>query len=130
MVEIFNGLVESEFMPHGHCYLWRPDVLWLNVVSDIIIFLAYSILPIVLVFHSKRVTGKKLKWGLIMFAYFIAFCGLTHLVNVWNVWHGNYIFAGIVKAITAALSFATAVLFFPIASLVIRELDAFENRKE
>ena len=25
------------FMPHGMCYLWRPDVLTLHIVSDLLI---------------------------------------------------------------------------------------------
>lgn len=24
----------NAFMPHGQCFLWQPDVLWLNVGSD------------------------------------------------------------------------------------------------
>jgi len=35
------------FMPHGHCYLWRPGVLWLHIVSDALITLAYFSIPCV-----------------------------------------------------------------------------------
>lgn len=30
-------LPPANFMPHGHCYLWPPDVLWLHVGSDTLI---------------------------------------------------------------------------------------------
>jgi PAS domain S-box-containing protein len=35
---------------------------------------------------------------------------MTHLMEVWNLWHGNYWLAGVIKAMTAAASVPTAVL--------------------
>jgi hypothetical protein len=32
--------LRTDFMPHGHCYLWHTDVLWSNVLGDAIIALA------------------------------------------------------------------------------------------
>jgi hypothetical protein len=26
------------FMPHGHCYLWKPGLVWLHVGSDTLIW--------------------------------------------------------------------------------------------
>jgi hypothetical protein len=35
-------LAQAEsFLPHGYCYLWRPGVLGLHLVSDSIITLSY-----------------------------------------------------------------------------------------
>ena len=28
MNALLNWLSPGDFLPHGHCYLWRPDVLW------------------------------------------------------------------------------------------------------
>jgi len=47
----------------------------------------------------------------LMFGIFIFGCGTTHLMEVWTVWHGTYRLAGVIKAITAASSVATAALF-------------------
>ena len=40
MVEFFQKLFVSDFMPHGHCYFWSPDIVWLQVISDALITLA------------------------------------------------------------------------------------------
>ena len=45
-----------------------------------------------------------------MFAVFILACGTTHILSVWNLWHGNYGVEAIVKAVTAAASVPTALL--------------------
>ena len=34
----------TNFMPHGHCYLWRPDILWLNVGADLALSSAYFLI--------------------------------------------------------------------------------------
>jgi two-component system, NtrC family, sensor kinase len=39
-VNLVQRLIETEFMPHGYCYLWFPEVLWLHVLSDGLIALA------------------------------------------------------------------------------------------
>jgi light-regulated signal transduction histidine kinase (bacteriophytochrome) len=46
----------------------------------------------------------------VLFGLFIVACGSTHLMEVWNLWHGNYWLAGVIKAATAAASVPTAVL--------------------
>ena len=45
---LFDWLRPANFMPHGHCYLWRPDVLWLHVGSDTLIALSYYAIPVAL----------------------------------------------------------------------------------
>jgi hypothetical protein len=44
----------SEFMPHGYCYLWKPGLVRLHVISDSMIGLAYLFIPIILVCLSAR----------------------------------------------------------------------------
>lgn len=43
-----------------------------------------------------------------MFSGFILACGATHLMSIWDLWHPTYRLEGVVKAITALLSVATA----------------------
>jgi two-component sensor histidine kinase len=34
---------EDGFMPHGHCFLWEPGILWTTVSADFLIFCAYGV---------------------------------------------------------------------------------------
>src|ERR1035441_8291851 len=54
-----------------------------------------------------------------MFGTFLLACGTTHLMEIWNVWHGSYLVAGVIKAITAAVSVATAAMFIPLVPMII-----------
>src|SRR3989442_5801774 len=29
------------FLPHGHCFLWKPGLIWLHVSADVLIGLSY-----------------------------------------------------------------------------------------
>ena len=49
-----GGMSAYGFMPHGFCFMWRPDVLWLHVLSDGTIAAAYYCIPLVLVFFIRR----------------------------------------------------------------------------
>jgi hypothetical protein len=44
----------SGFMPHGYCYLWRPDLISLHVVSDSLIALAYLSIPVTLAYFIRK----------------------------------------------------------------------------
>jgi len=101
-------------MPHGHCFLWRPDLLWLHVGSDLAIVLAYYSIPLALVYFTKRRTDLHFRGLFLLFGLFIFLCGTTHLMDVWTTWSASYWIEGVVKAVTAAVSLITAVVLWPI----------------
>ncbi len=98
------------FMPHGHCYYWNTGIVSLHVVSDALIFLSYTTIPVTLVHFVRRRKDLPFDWMFLCFGVFIVACGTTHLMEIWNLWHSAYWLSGIVKAVTAIASVATAVL--------------------
>jgi PAS domain S-box-containing protein len=110
-LEFLKWLVApSGFMPHGYCYRWVPGLVWLHGISDSLIFLAYMSIPVTLMYIVRRRKDLPFNWIFMCFGVFIVTCGLTHAMEVWNLWHAMYWLAGLVKAVTAAASIATAVL--------------------
>lgn len=101
------------FEPHGHCFLWRPDLILLHTVSDSITAFAYYSIPITLLYFSQKRRDLPYKWIFVLFSVFILACGTTHLMAVWTIWNPDYWLEGAVKAITAAASLVTAVLLWP-----------------
>jgi hypothetical protein len=105
---------EGSFMPHGYCYLWNPHIVWLNAVSDALITLSYYCITIVLIYFIRQRRDLPFNWIFWMFGSFILACGTTHLMEIWNIWHGSYLVSGIIKAVTAAISVATAIRLVPL----------------
>lgn len=114
MPEFLTKLFSSDFMPHGYCYKWQPDLLWLHAASDGIITLAYYLIPIVLIYFVRKRRDLPFHWMFLLFGLFIFSCGTTHLMGVWTIWHGTYRLSGVIKAVTAAASLVTAVLLIPL----------------
>ncbi len=114
MNAVWDYFSSTSFMPHGHCYLWRPDILWMNVASDAVIAAAYFSIPVSLVYFVKRRRDMGFSAVFWLFAAFILLCGATHTVEIWTVWNPSYGFQGAVKAVTAAVSAATALMLWPL----------------
>lgn len=109
---IFNEsalLTSLMFMPHGMCYLWKPGLVGLHLVSDALIALAYFSIPLTLIRIVRRRRDLPFNWLFFLFAAFIIFCGVGHLFEIWTLWHPNYWLSGYIRAITALVSVATAI---------------------
>jgi PAS domain S-box-containing protein len=110
MKEFLEKLYSSDFMPHGYCYLWNSGLVWLHVVSDTLIALAYFSIPVTLIYFIRKRRDLPFHWMFVSFGMFILACGATHTMEVWTLWHGNYWLSGAVKAVTAMASVPTAIL--------------------
>ncbi|MFW6085911.1 MAG: sensor histidine kinase [Myxococcota bacterium] len=108
-MEFFRRLFSLDFMPHGHCYFWRPEVLWLNVGSDALIALSYYSIPLALFVFVRRREDIAFKQVFLLFGAFILACGSTHVLEAVTVWHPIYRFEGMLKLLTALVSAVTAV---------------------
>src|SRR5215470_6293164 len=109
-----NFFASAGFEPHGHCFLWDKPLLWLYVVSDSFIAFSYYVIPVALLIFVRRRQDLVFNWMFLMFSAFIFACGTTHLMGVWTLWEPVYWLDGSIKAVTAGLSFATAVMLWPL----------------
>src|SRR6476469_345732 len=115
MTDLFQRLLGSSgFIPHGHCYLWKPSLVGLHLTSDALIALSYYSIPIMLVYFVRKRRDIPFDWIFWMFGLFIVACGTTHIIDIWTLWHPTYWLAGLVKAVTAIASVWTAASLFPL----------------
>jgi len=106
--------VTGPFIPHGHCYLWKPSLVWLHLVSDSLIALAYYSIPLTLFYFVRKRQDLPFSWIFLLFATFIVSCGTTHILEIWTLWYPTYWLSGGVKAITAIVSLLTAYMLVPL----------------
>jgi signal transduction histidine kinase len=111
---MWKWLFEQDFMPHGHCYFWRPDILWMHVISNGVIALAYYSIPITLVYFASKRRDIPFRGVLALFAAFIVLCGTTHILGIITIWNPIYAMDGAVKALTAVVSIVTAAVLVPL----------------
>jgi signal transduction histidine kinase len=115
-----NLLVANGFIPHGHCYLWKPALVWLHVTSDMLIGLSYVAISATLaylVYKARR--DIPFDWVFLAFGAFIVACGATHFMEVWTLWTPIYWLSGDIKLITAVASVTTALILPPLVPQVL-----------
>jgi PAS domain S-box-containing protein len=106
--------VSTGFTPHGDSYLWKPGILWTQVVSDALIASVYFIIPLCLLFIARQRTDFRYRKLLVLFCIFMYSCGITHMMSIITVWSPLYQVEGILKALTAIVSVSTAFLLIRI----------------
>jgi PAS domain S-box-containing protein len=120
-MDLVDNLLSSDgFLPHGHCYLWRPGLLWLHFIADALTALAYTSIPLTLLYFARKRRDIPFHWMFLCFGLFIIACGATHVMSIWTLWHPTYWLSGVVKAVTAVASVPTAIL---LVKLLPRALD-------
>ncbi|OUL31793.1 hybrid sensor histidine kinase/response regulator [Nostoc sp. RF31YmG] len=115
MSDLWNIFFSSgPFIPHGHCYLWQTDLVWLHILSDALIALAYYSIPTTLFYFVNKRQDLPFHWIFLLFSGFIVACGTTHLMEIWTLWHPTYWLSGLIKAGTATISVFTAAQLVPL----------------
>lgn len=136
-VAVFEALDISVFraigMPHEYCYVQDGKLIWLHVVSDLLIGVAYVSISLTLGYLVYRASKDiPFHWVFLAFGLFIVSCGFTHFMEIWVVWQPVYWLSGYVKVVTATASVATAVALFPLVPkifLLIGEARKSEARR-
>ncbi|MBC6430871.1 response regulator [Nostoc sp. HG1] len=115
MSELWTSFFTSgSFIPHGHCYLWQTNLVWLHILSDGFIALAYYSIPATLFYFVRKRQDLPFDWIFLLFSAFIVACGTTHLIEIWTLWYPTYWVSGFVKAVTAMISVVTAIQLIPL----------------
>ncbi|MBV6325461.1 sensor histidine kinase [Duganella violaceipulchra] len=129
MDSLMKMLRDERFMPHGHCFLWFPELLWTSVVADTVIALAYMTIPVTLIYFIRKRRDIPFDWMFGAFGVFILACGTTHLLDIWTIWHPDYWLLALVKVITAIASLITAILLIKLVPVALQLPSPSQLRK-
>lgn len=100
------------YYAHGYCLSWDPWLIGLHGGSDLLIFGAYTAIPIAILLFIRRRPQLEMKGLALFFSAFIFWCGLTHLFSFITLWFPIYDIQALVKAATAVVSVVTAIVIF------------------
>ncbi len=106
----------ADFPARWNCGNWSTAHGWLHILSDFAIASAYAMIPLAIARYcwAKRseLAFPKVLW---LFAAFIFSCGSVHFVEALIFWFPMYRFAGVLKVITAIVSWATVIAIIRVA---------------
>jgi len=97
----------STLVPHGACLLWKPELIWLNAISDALVTSAFFTTAFVLAFFAWR-RGRDMMFafrgGFWVLAIFFTVCGVTRLQSILTLWVPAYGIEGLTKGLLALIS--------------------------
>jgi PAS domain S-box-containing protein len=120
LAEFWPNLFSTEdFPPRWHCGEWTAFNGWLNIASDLLIWVAYTGIGTTLFILVRRRRNPPFRGLVYLFGAFIFACGLTHLLEALLFWWPAYRFLGLVKALTAVVSVGTLVALIPAIPVIL-----------
>src|SRR5882672_1162079 len=97
----------STLVPHGACLLWKPELIWLNAISDALVTSAFFTTAFVLAFFAWR-RGRDMMFafrgGFWVLAIFFTVCGVTRLQSILTLWVPAYGVESLTKGLLALIS--------------------------
>ncbi len=129
---MLDALFSSDFIPHGHCFLWNPGIVWTQVVSNGTIALSYVAISSTLAYLVYQLREAIPYRGMYLaFGAFIVLCGITHMSDVLVIWKPAYWLDSAIRIATAVVSAATAAMLpslVPNAAALARATRAAHER--
>ncbi|MCC5642871.1 response regulator [Nostoc sp. CHAB 5824] len=122
MPDFLSNFLSTSFIPHGHCYLWKPGLVWLHLTSDALTAIAYYSVAIAIVYFRNERKDLPANTVTLLTGYFFVFalCGTTHIMGVVTLWYPIYWFSGLLKAFNALWSsYAFTFLLIPLIPIAL-----------
>ncbi len=109
LIDFISKLFDiSDWPPRWNCGTWSEFHGWLYITSDVAIWLAYFIIPVILIWFIQRKPNIPFLPVFWLFGAFIILCGTTHILDALLFWWPAYRLSALVKFLTALVSMATA----------------------
>ena len=110
----------STLTPHGACLLWKPELIWLNAVSDAMLAVAFFTTAFVLGIFLWRRRDLTFRGVFAIFAVFTAVCGIARLLSILTLWVPAYGIEAFTKGVLALISVAiTAALLLMLPRILV-----------
>lgn len=120
----------SGFPPRWTCGSWTSGHGWLHILSDLGVWSAYLAIPCVLGYYLLRKKDVPFRSVFLLFGAFILACGTTHLMEAVIFWWPAYRLAGVIKLITALVSWATVFALIRVVPKVLAMRSPEELERE
>jgi signal transduction histidine kinase len=121
-LDFFSTITDSSSWPsRWKTGNWSTFDGWLYILSDLVIWFSYFMIPLILTFFYVRKKKESIPFQsvLLLFIVFILSCGLTHLIDAVIFWWPIYKLSALVRLVTATVSLATVFALIRIAPRVM-----------
>lgn len=130
--EFFEKLFDtSSWPPRWQCGYWSDFHGWLYVISELLIWIAYFLIPLIIINYILRKKAVlKFNKAYLYFAAFILLCGSTHFLDAMMFWIPMYRLNALLRLSTALVSLATVYHLIKILPEAFKQRTSLELERE
>ena len=126
LLYVFNP---SNFKAHGLDFVNTPVLFWGFVIANLITFIAYIGIPILLVYFISKRRDMIFQPTFIFFALFIVLCGIHHLLHTITFFYPIYGIEMVNDIAMAAVSIGTFFSLFSVLKKAIKLMSPEQYKK-
>jgi hypothetical protein len=117
----------NDFIPHGVCWLWDWKIITAQLVSNLLIVIAYYVIPLALLKIVIKHKIGRINRLPIMFSTFILLCGTTHLMDIILIYRPWFWLDSIIRFSTGIVSVITAIELVRISKVIITMINKYNE---
>ncbi|SHF81721.1 sensor histidine kinase [Flavisolibacter ginsengisoli] len=132
VIDFFKNLFStSEWPARWHCGNWTDFHGWLYIISDLMIWLAYFLIPVIIIrYFLKKKTSIRFQAAYLWFAAFILLCGATHFLDAMMFWIPMYRVNALVRFFTGITSLLTVYYLIKVLPQAFSQKTVIELENE
>ena len=121
MIEILKTVfTPGNFEPHIAHFTNTMWLVWVFYISNAVIALAYTVIPLTLIYVIRKRKDIPFNWVFWSFAGFIVFCGITHIMHIMIFTYPAYYLQVILDVLTGIISITTATALIFIVPAILK----------
>jgi signal transduction histidine kinase len=127
----FSEILSTKNFPaRWYCGDWTDFHGWLYILSDLLIWAAYFLIPIFLVKVALQRKDFPFPHAIWLFVAFIVLCGTSHFIDAVIFWLPVYRLSALIRLLTAVVSLVTVYYLFRIFPNILLVKSVSELQKE
>lgn len=132
IIDFFKGLFATDKWPaRWHCGEWSDFHGWMYIISDLMIWTAYFLIPLVILnYLSAKKAIIKFQKVYLLFAAFILLCGMTHFFDAMMFWIPMYRLNALVRLVAGVTSLFTLFYLVKILPQAFKQKTSVELENE
>lgn len=132
VIEFFQDLfATNHWPPRWYCGEWSDFHGWLYIISDLMIWMAYFLIPVIILqYFADKKDVIKFTRVYLLFATFILLCGSTHFIDAMMFWIPMYRLNALVRLATGIVSLFTVYHLFRILPQAFKQKTNIELENE
>lgn len=116
-----------DLIPYGHCYSWKPALVWTHTISDVIIGISFLLIIVLASACIRKIKDVDIYTGFVLLGITLAASSINYFLDAWSIWDSNHWIEASSKIFTALISIITMIYLFKLRTKIQKAIESVPN---